>query len=151
MMRKWMKKSLLAGFLGACICGIAGCGGNKEESYRVIEIMQLEGTAVVTREEVGELEAYENMRLESGDQMRVEEESSVVLSLDDDKFVLVEPGTQMSLTAEGSSADSRRLRNDARLPPSASSAISFTHGTKMSSIPETISNPAPITSATARC
>ena len=48
MMRKWMKKSLLAGFLGACICGIAGCGGNKEESYRVIEIMQLEGTAVVT-------------------------------------------------------------------------------------------------------
>lgn len=109
MMRKWMKKSLLAGFLGACICGIAGCGGNKEESYRVIEIMQLEGTAVVTREEVGELEAYENMRLESGDQMRVEEESSVVLSLDDDKYVLVEPGTQMSLTAEGNSADSRTV------------------------------------------
>ena len=109
MMRKWMKRSLLAGFLGACICGIAGCGGNKEESYRVIEIMQLKGTAVVTREEVGELEAYENMRLESGDQMRVEEESSVVLSLDDDKYVLVEPGTQMSLTAEGSSADSRTV------------------------------------------
>ena len=55
-MRKWMKKSLLAGFLGACICGIAGCGGNKEESYRVIEIMQLEGPAVVPREEVGDQE-----------------------------------------------------------------------------------------------
>ena len=41
--------------------------------------------------------------------MRVEEESSVVLSLDDDKYVLVEPGTQMSLTAEGSSADSRTV------------------------------------------
>ena len=65
-MRKWMKKSLLAGFLGACICGIAGCGGNKEESYRVIEIMQLEGTAAVTREEGGEMEGYANMRLGAG-------------------------------------------------------------------------------------
>ena len=85
-MRKWMKKSLLAGFLGACICGIAGCGGNKEESYRVIEIMQLEGTAVVTREKVGEMEAYEKMRVESGVQMRGEEESAGVLSLGDEKF-----------------------------------------------------------------
>lgn len=51
----------------------------------------------------------------------------------------------------GSRADNRRLRNEAVFPPVASSAISFTHGTKMSSMPDTISNPAPMTSATARC
>ena len=108
-MKNWMKRCFLTGALGLCMFGLTGCGGKKEESYRVIEIMQLDGTAVVTREEVGELEAYENMRLESGDEMRVEENSSVVLNLDDDKYVLLEPGTQMSLTAEGDSADSRTV------------------------------------------
>lgn len=90
------------------VMGICGCG-SKEEAYRLIKIMALDGTAKVTRENVGELDAYVDMRLESGDALAVADGSSLVLNLDDDKYVLLESGTKMNLEAEGDSVDSRTV------------------------------------------
>ena len=99
---------ILLGLLCMMVLGICGCG-KKEESYRMIKIMTLEGSAKVTRAGIGEMDAYVDMRLESGDAMAVGADSSVVLNLDDDKYVLVEPGSKMSLEAEGNSTDSRTV------------------------------------------
>lgn len=92
--------------LGMCLTGLSGCG-KKEEAYRSIVVMEVEGTAKVSREEVGTLDVYQDMKLQSGDSMAVGSDSSVILNLDDDKFVLLEPNTKLQLIAEGTSADSR--------------------------------------------
>lgn len=99
---------ILLGLLCMMVLGVCGCG-KKEESYRMIKIMTLDGTAKVTRAGIGEMDAYVDMRLESGDAMAVGADSSVVLNLDDDKYVLVEPGSKMSLEAEGNSTDSKTV------------------------------------------
>ena len=105
-MKKWMIPGAVA--VAAAVCLAVAVGrGNKEESYRLIEIMELEGNAVIDRETVGELEAYENMRLESGDYVTVPEDSYMILNLDDDKYVLLESGTELELVAEGTRENSR--------------------------------------------
>lgn len=108
-MRRGKCKYLLLGMLLLVAAGLCGCGGSKEEAYRMIKIMTLEGTAKVIRENVGELDAYEEMRLESGDELAVDRDSSMVLNLDDDKYVLLEPGTRMTLIADGTGTDSRTV------------------------------------------
>lgn len=104
-MRNWMKCGLAALVL-LCLAALAGCG-KKEESYRMIEVLKLEGKATIDREEVGELDAYEDMRLESGDHVSVADNSSMILNLDNDKYVLVESGSRMELVAEGTKENSR--------------------------------------------
>jgi len=79
---------------------------NKEESYRVVKIYELDGKATVTREETGEIEIYPNMVLASGDEVYLEE-GLMTLKLDEDKFVYVEEKTRFSLLATGNASDSR--------------------------------------------
>ena len=105
-MRRWIKTGLLTTLLALCLAPLTGCG-REEESYRLIEVMELEGKATVDREETGQLDAYENMRLESGDHVSVADNSSMILNLDDDKYVLLESGTRMDLVAEGTKENSR--------------------------------------------
>ncbi len=79
----------------------------KEESYRLIKVFEVNGSAVIERSEIGTIDAYQGMSLESGDVISVSEDSLMRLSLDDDKYILVEGGTQLMLEATGTSDNSR--------------------------------------------
>ena len=83
----------------------------KEQTYRSILVYDVEGTVTITREKVGDLEAYENLQLQSGDSVTVEKDSSVRLKLDDDKYVMVEAESELNLVAEGDGANSKTTIN----------------------------------------
>ena len=51
----------------ACVVLIGG----KNEAYRSIMVYQINGNATITRERVGEMAAYENLMLQSGDMVAV--------------------------------------------------------------------------------
>lgn len=82
---------------------------NKEEAYRVIKVMEIDGTAVVDRENVGELQAYSGMTLQSGDKLSVASNSMLVLQMDDDKYAYVEQDSILTMVAEGTSRDSKTV------------------------------------------
>lgn len=79
---------------------------NKEEAYRIIKVYEVDGEAVVTREGIGEIEAYSNMVLESGDNIYLKT-GTMTLKLDDDKYVYVEENTEFELVATGSATNSK--------------------------------------------
>lgn len=83
---------------------------NSEEAYRVIKVFELEGSAFVERE-AGKLDAYVGMNLENGDVLSVDDNSLVRISLDGDKYILLDSGTVLKLDAEGSASDSRTTIN----------------------------------------
>ncbi len=69
--------------------------------------MSVEGIATVERENIGELDAYEGMALQSGDQVKLQGNSKMVLTLDDDKYAFVEENTEFYLYATGTSESSK--------------------------------------------
>lgn len=85
----------------AVAAGFVALTGGKGEAYRSIMVYQVEGNATITRASVGEMEAYENLMLQSGDSVAVASESSLRLKLDDDKYLLAEQDTRMNIVAEG--------------------------------------------------
>ncbi len=78
-----------------------------EDSYRSILIYELEGTANIEREGTGTIDAAENLYLESGDQLTTAADSFVRLKLDDDKYIMVEEDTVLSIEAVGTREDSK--------------------------------------------
>lgn len=101
--------------IAACIAAAAVTAAviiiNSEDAYRVIKVFEIEGKAVVARENIGELEAYEGMNLESGDVLSVGAGSFMRISLDGDKYILLDSGTVLELIASGSAKDSRTAVN----------------------------------------
>ncbi len=81
-----------------------------DESYRVLKVFELNGSAAVTRESAGELDAYVGMNLESGDIVTVNS-GTMRLSLDNNKYILLEEGTILELVADGTSTDSKTTLN----------------------------------------
>jgi len=81
----------------------------REESYRVIQISNIEGSAEVDREEIGLLDAYNGMMLQSEDDVEVQKESYLYLKLDEDKYVMMEPETKFHLEAAGNSENSKTV------------------------------------------
>ena len=92
-MKTWVKYG--AAIMGLLIVSalIISFGMKKEESYRDIKVMSIKGTATVERASVGSLDAYEDMKLESGDRLSVDSSSSLILSMDDNKYAMLEPGS----------------------------------------------------------
>lgn len=88
----------------ACVVLI---GGSKNEAYRSIMVYQVNGNATIARERVGEMKAYENLMLQSGDVVAVASDSSMRLKLDDDKYLLAEQDTLMNIVAEGNDEDAK--------------------------------------------
>ena len=84
-----------------------GVAVNREDTYRVLKVFEMTGMAVVDREGSGELEAYVGMNLESGDTLTVGDDSTLRISMDNDKYVLLDGGTILELTAAGTPSDSR--------------------------------------------
>lgn len=80
---------------------------NKEEAYRSIMVYELQGSAVIERADIGAIDAAENLYLESGDRVRVEDESMMRMKLDNDKYITAEANTVFSLEAEGNEQDSK--------------------------------------------
>lgn len=78
----------------------------KKEEYRIIKIYELDGEATVSRKDIGDMDAYSDMVLESGDTI-VMKSGTMTLRLDDDKFVYVEPDTEFQLEATGNGSDSK--------------------------------------------
>lgn len=78
----------------------------KEDTYRIVKVYDIKGEAIVTREGIGEMEAYNNMVLESGDVVLLKS-GTMTLKLDDDKYMYVEPNTEFRLVATGSATDSK--------------------------------------------
>ncbi|MBP5294570.1 MAG: FecR domain-containing protein, partial [Lachnospiraceae bacterium] len=83
----------------------------KTESYRTIQIYDSEGSVTVDRENVGNLRAYANMRLQSGDVLTVGTDSHAYLKLDSDKYILAEEETVIEIIAEGTPEASRTTIN----------------------------------------
>ncbi|MGN0637520.1 MAG: FecR domain-containing protein [Huintestinicola sp.] len=84
-----------------------GVAVTKEDAYRVLKVFEMTGSAVVERNGSGSLDAYVGMNLESGDTLTVGDDSTLRISMDNDKYVLLDSGTVLELTATGSSSDSR--------------------------------------------
>lgn len=80
---------------------------NREEDYREIKVYEVDGNVVVDRPKIGAMDAYVNMQLQSEDEVDVFSESYLQLKLDEDKYVLIEPGSHVSLESSGNAQDSR--------------------------------------------
>ncbi len=80
---------------------------NKEEAYRSIQVYKVEGNVDVDRPQVGVLEAYANMMLQTLDIVNVSDNSNLQVKLDEDKYILLEPNTKIRLEAAGNSTDSK--------------------------------------------
>lgn len=94
------------GMLAAVAVLVTGCGKSKKDSFRSVQIYELEGTAQIERQESGVVNAVENLYLEAQDKVSVAAESNMRLKLDDDKYVLAEENTVFSIQAEGTAEDS---------------------------------------------
>ena len=82
-----------------------------KDSYRSILLYEIEGTAKIEREGTGKFNGTENLYLESGDQLTVEPESFTRLRLDEDKYVMVEENSALSIEAAGTMESSRTKIN----------------------------------------
>ena len=96
--------SVIAVVAVAAVAGFLIFG--KNNSYRLLKIFEFEGTGSVERPEIGELEPYENMVLESGDTVSLKK-GKMVVRADEDKFIYFEDDTSVILNAEGNKSSSR--------------------------------------------
>lgn len=104
-----MKLNRILTLLLALTLILCGCSGEKEEAYRMIQVLEVSGCVSVQRENMGTFDAYEGMRFASGDKISVGADSWLKIKMDEDKYALVEPGSVLSLEASGSSADSKTV------------------------------------------
>lgn len=93
----------------AVLLGCCGCSAEKEEAFRIIQVLEVSGSVSVERQTMGTMDAYEGMRLESGDKITVGADSWLKIKMDEDKYALVEPSSVLQLEASGSSADSKTV------------------------------------------
>ncbi len=84
-------------FLLTFIFGLSSCK-KEEDSYRNIKIVELEGDATIKRKEK-EYDAYINMSLRSNDNICVNDDSSLILKLDSDKYLYVGENSNIDLVS----------------------------------------------------
>ena len=108
-MKTWKKYGIVMMALLFLAVIASGCGKKKEEAYRNIKVMSINGSATVERASVGTLDAYADMKLENGDRLSVDGSSSLTLSMDDDKYAMLEPGSSLILEADGTKENSRTV------------------------------------------
>ena len=112
MLRRIPKKALIG--IGAGLAAIvvaviviAVATSNKKEAYRTIKVYDLIGTATVNRGGNTDINAYVDMRLQSADTVKTGADSYAQLKLDEDKYILLEPNTEINLVATGDKKDSK--------------------------------------------
>ena len=105
--KTWVMVGAVLAAVVAAVAGFVILKGGKQESYRSIMVYQVNGSASITRERVGAMDAYENLMLLSGDIVEVAQDSNIRLKLDDDKYLLAEPDTVLCIRAEGDADNSK--------------------------------------------
>ena len=78
----------------------------KKDAYRILKVFEFAGKGSVTRKDIGDIEPYSNMVLETGDTVALDEGEMVLLA-DEDKYIHLEEGTELVLNAAGSSESSK--------------------------------------------
>ena len=78
------------------------------DTYRIIKVSEVTGEATISRKSTGEIDAYSGMSLENGDRIIVAPESKMRLALDDDKYMLLDSSTELTLEADGSTKKAER-------------------------------------------
>lgn len=78
----------------------------EQTEFREISIFEASATATVKRGSET-IHIYEGMKLENEDYVTVKDDGYIRLRLDDDKYITLEPGTEILLHATGSSSNSR--------------------------------------------
>lgn len=106
-------KVIIASSVAAVTAAAVGVGiylNSRDEAYRVVKVFETQGQHnVVEREDTGVLKAYGGMNLQNGDIASTGEESNMRISLDGDKYILMEHDTELELVTENSSEDSKTL------------------------------------------
>ncbi|MCD7981217.1 MAG: FecR family protein, partial [Clostridiales bacterium] len=73
---------------------------DSNETYRNVKVLETEGTAELTRE-AETMSVYEQMLIRGGDILVTGADGWVDLSLDDDKYAIVEPSSELEFELEG--------------------------------------------------
>ncbi len=112
MREKGLQKKLFVAIAAVAVVAVVALAlilapGRKEESYRSIKIIELDGGVTIEREGVGVLEASSNMNLISGDEVKTGQDAYAVLQLDSDKYVMLAESGSMTVVAEGDEASGR--------------------------------------------
>ncbi|MCR5390049.1 MAG: FecR domain-containing protein [Lachnospiraceae bacterium] len=105
------KQIIIIAVIAAVVLAIAGFILMKvlgPKSYRVLKVYKVEGTSLIKHADGSEVTPYENMLLQSGDTIKLDE-GTFIIKADEDKYIYLENGTEIILTAEGTSADSRTI------------------------------------------
>lgn len=76
------------------------------ETYRTVQIYQLDGEAEVVRDGKS-MKPYINMMLENGDKVITKAASHLYARLDEDKYLLAEPESEFTLEATGTAQNSK--------------------------------------------
>jgi hypothetical protein len=84
---------------------------NSKDVYRLLKVFEVNGSAVVARNTVGEIDAYQGMNLESGDNVSVDTSSYMRIKADEDKYILAEPGTDFDIEAYGNEKNNKTVIN----------------------------------------
>ena len=79
---------------------------NREETYRIIKVFEVDGTARVERDNVKDLDPYADMLLISGDRVTLDK-GELTLNADEDKFIYMEENTELILNATGTKQNSK--------------------------------------------
>lgn len=83
---------------------------NKEESYRVVKVFETQGQYnTVDRGTSDTLDAYSGMNLQNGDVVTTGADSNIRISLDGDKYILIDHDSEVHLVAENSAKDSKTV------------------------------------------
>ena len=76
-----------------------------KDTYRVLKVYKIEGTANVIHPDGTEITPYESMLLQSGDRISLDS-GYFVIKADEDKYIYLEDDTEILLQADGTQADS---------------------------------------------
>lgn len=83
------------------VFGFVVMKNRKQDGYRMMQVYQIKGKATIERENVGTMDAYENLNLISGDKVEVAQDSYMRLKVDGDKYILAEAGSIFHIYATG--------------------------------------------------
>ena len=79
---------------------------SKDDAYRLLKVFEFEGEGNVMRGAIGDIEPYENMVLESGDEISLVS-GKFTIKADEDKYIYLEDGTTLYLNASGDAENSK--------------------------------------------
>ena len=85
-------------------------GGRRESAYRTIFVEEVIGTVIVENEKEGQHKAYKGLRLVSGDEITVSENSCLTLKVDGDKYIIADAGTHFWVEASGDNTSKKNMR-----------------------------------------